>query len=306
MLRGAMGDTAFFETLRDWYANNRDGVVNTAQFQATAELRYGGSLDWFFESWVYGANRPDYEYGYTTVDMGDGTFRTYVQVRQVQTDAGMFTMPIDLTLYISTGTEVRTVWNDMLDQTFVLETTSPVTAVQFDRDNWILKSGATPFAPADVDLDGVPDQVDNCPSRSNPLQFDNDGDAIGDACDSDDDNDSLVDILDCAPLDSEQGEPGEVTAVVAHGPSGQPTELSWNAAPRADLYDVIRGSLGSVSSGPGSCHAPAHNGLVFVDAESPPPGDGFAYLIRGYDSGCGGGGTLGVDSSGEARISACP
>ena len=306
MLRGAMGDTAFFQTLRDWYVNNKDGVVNTAQFQATAEVRYGGSLDWFFQPWVYGANRPDYEYGYTSVDMGDGTFRNYVQVRQVQANAGLFTMPIDLTLHGSAGSEVRTVWNDMLDQTFVLETTSPLTAVQFDVDNWILKAGATPFTPADVDLDGVPDQVDNCPGRSNPLQSDTDGDAVGDSCDADDDNDSLPDVLDCAPLDSEQGEPGEVTALVALGPAGQPTELAWNAAPRADLYDVIRGSLGAVASGPGSCHAPGQSGLSYVDAELPPVGEGFAYLIRGYDSGCGGGGTLGLDSTGELRTSPCP
>ena len=306
MLRGAMGDVAFFQTLHDWYLNNKDGVVNTAQFQATAEAAYGSSLDWFFQEWVYRANRPDYEYGYTTVDMGDGTFRNYVQIRQVQTNAGLFTMPVDLTLQGSAGAEVRTVWNDMLDQTFVLDTITTVTAVQFDPDNWILKSGATPFTLADVDLDGVPDQVDNCPVISNPLQSDNDGDANGDACDEDDDNDLLADGLDCAPLDGEQGEPEEVTSVVVYGPAGQATELSWDPAPRADLYDVIRGTLGSLSSGPGSCHAPGEAGLTFVDAELPVAGDGFAYLIRGYDIGCGGGGTLGVDSSGEPRLASCP
>lgn len=306
MLRGAMGDAAFFATLRDWYVNNKDGVVNTAQFQATAETRHGNSLDWFFDEWVYGPNRPDYEYGYTTVDVGDGTFRNYVQIRQVQIDAGLFTMPIDLTLHVSAGTEVRTVWNDLLDQTFLLETTAPMTALQFDLDSWILKSGATPFTPADVDLDGVPDQVDNCLVIANALQTDTDGDTLGDSCDDDDDNDLLADVLDCDPLDGEQGEPGEVTALTAYGPAGQATELSWDPAPRADLHDVIRGSLGSLSSGPGSCHAPGETGLVFVDAELPVAGDGFAYLVRGYDSGCGGGGTLGVDSFGATRSAPCP
>jgi aminopeptidase N len=306
MLRGVMGDAAFFGTLRDWYANNKDGVVNTAQFQTTAEARHGSALDWFFQQWVYGANRPDYEYGYTSVDAGDGAFRTYVQVRQVQSNAGLFTMPIDLTLYGAAGSEIRTVWNDTLDQTFVLDTTSPVTAVQFDVANWILKSGATPFSPADADLDGVPDPVDNCPATVNPGQSDNDGDSSGDSCDDDDDNDLLVDTLDCAPLDREQGEPGEVSGLVAYGPAGEATQLSWSPAPRADLYDVMRSSLDTVASGPGSCHAPAQAGLIFVEADLPPAGEGFAYLVRGYDSGCGGGGTLGVDSSGETRISSCP
>ncbi len=35
----------------------------------------------------------------------------------------------------------------------------------------------------DSDSDGVPDDVDNCPTVSNPDQLDSDSDGIGDACD---------------------------------------------------------------------------------------------------------------------------
>src|SRR6185369_3251444 len=37
---------------------------------------------------------------------------------------------------------------------------------------------------ADIDGDGVPDAVDNCPNVANPSQVDSDGDGVGDACDS--------------------------------------------------------------------------------------------------------------------------
>ncbi len=40
MLRGVLGDAAFFQRLRDWYATHKDGVVNTAQYQAP----HGGDL----------------------------------------------------------------------------------------------------------------------------------------------------------------------------------------------------------------------------------------------------------------------
>jgi beta-glucanase (GH16 family) len=46
----------------------------------------------------------------------------------------------------------------------------------------------------DADDDGVPDSTDNCPINANPLQENNDGDAEGNACDNDDDNDGLTDI----------------------------------------------------------------------------------------------------------------
>jgi hypothetical protein len=46
---------------------------------------------------------------------------------------------------------------------------------------------------SDSDGDGVPDTADNCPNDGNPLQENNDGDAEGDACDDDDDNDGLTD-----------------------------------------------------------------------------------------------------------------
>jgi subtilisin-like proprotein convertase family protein len=45
----------------------------------------------------------------------------------------------------------------------------------------------------DTDGDGVPDAADNCPDSFNPDQANNDGDALGDACDPDDDNDGLPD-----------------------------------------------------------------------------------------------------------------
>lgn len=45
----------------------------------------------------------------------------------------------------------------------------------------------------DQDNDGIADPVDNCPSISNPFQENNDSDALGDACDPDDDNDGMPD-----------------------------------------------------------------------------------------------------------------
>ena len=53
----------------------------------------------------------------------------------------------------------------------------------------------------DDDNDGVLDVSDNCSTVPNTNQLNTDGDVLGDVCDTDDDNDGIPDVTDCAPLD---------------------------------------------------------------------------------------------------------
>lgn len=60
------------------------------------------------------------------------------------------------------------------------------------------------IVPEDSDGDGVPDDIDNCVFESNVAQANADGDAEGDVCDVDDDNDGVADADDDFPLDDAQ------------------------------------------------------------------------------------------------------
>ncbi len=57
------------------------------------------------------------------------------------------------------------------------------TVVSSGHKSTILGKFITPNNPGTVDWDGVPDLSDNCPTVSNALQTDSDGDGLGDACD---------------------------------------------------------------------------------------------------------------------------
>jgi len=66
-------------------------------------------------------------------------------------------------------------------------------------DNGTLGCEPATYA-GDIDRDGVADASDNCPAAWNPEQTNTDGDAPGDVCDADDDNDGLADGVDLDPL----------------------------------------------------------------------------------------------------------
>jgi len=301
MLRGILGDASFNLAMRDWYSQNDNLSATTAQLQATMEARYGSSLNFFFQRFVNATGQGTYQYGIATANLGNGTYRSTVRI--VQTQASLVTMPVRVTLVTPAGNDVRTVWNDQLDQDFTLDTASPVTDIQFDQDNWILKTSKTKITLADADLDGVPNRNDNCMQTANPAQADFDLDLAEDACDPDDDNDGLADVSDCAPNDLAQGQPGPVD-LMSVAPGGQ---LSWNGAARADTYDVQRGTVTDLRSGGyGACLAAGVAATSYGDLDLPPADEAWFYLVRGHDAGCGGGGTLGTDSSGAPRPSSCP
>ncbi len=57
-LREEIGDDAFFQVLRCWYAEHRDGNVTTADFVALSERVSGQDLQPFFRTWLYTPGKP--------------------------------------------------------------------------------------------------------------------------------------------------------------------------------------------------------------------------------------------------------
>jgi hypothetical protein len=147
ILRGVMGDSAFFDGMRG-YANHPDhiyGTIQTREFQHIMEGYYGDSLSWFFDQWVWGMNRPIYRYSWMEQDLGNGQFEIFLHVAQTQNSPApdVFTMPIRVYPRIDNVDTVITVWNDARIGDYRFIVIGDPASMTFDRYNWILREASS-------------------------------------------------------------------------------------------------------------------------------------------------------------------
>jgi len=143
MLRGVMGDEAFFAAQQDYFQTYRDGNASTERYREICEAHYEDDLSWFFDQWVYGAGHPEYKIEWTQIPTAYYEFRTEVRVHQTQPDSSVFQMPLPFRMIARPYPEEDfydiTRFNDQRDQVFLLDTDCCEDSLIFDPENWLLK-----------------------------------------------------------------------------------------------------------------------------------------------------------------------
>jgi aminopeptidase N len=135
MLRHVLGDEVFFAGFAAYRSAFEYATATTEDFIAVMEGVLGTSLRWFFDEWVYGVERPRYEYWWNAPEPGLVT----LHIDQVQTDAPLFKMPIDIDVVTDFGTETFVVWDSLATQEFVLDVAGTPSELVFDPGNWVLE-----------------------------------------------------------------------------------------------------------------------------------------------------------------------
>lgn len=128
---------------------------------------------------------------------------TAAQINNGSTDAcGIATVSVSPTLFTCANVGANTVTLTVTDVNGNISTGTAIVTVAFNSlttgDNDL--DGAPDNCDTDDDNDGILDVNDNCPLQANANQADNDNDGIGDACDNDDDNDFVLDGYDNCPF----------------------------------------------------------------------------------------------------------
>jgi aminopeptidase N len=138
MLRWVMGDTDFFQTLRNYAADPRYAYKNatSVQFQEVCEDVYGAPLDWFFDQWLHEVGEPAYSY-YIDYVRSEGGDDAYLVINQEQ-PGYVYTMPLEVRYTLASGDTTVVVWNDERSQRLAVLMPEPVLSVSLDGRGWIL------------------------------------------------------------------------------------------------------------------------------------------------------------------------
>jgi aminopeptidase N len=103
MLRGQVGERAFFEALHGYYAKHRHATAVTDDLRAEMERASRQSLGWFFDQWL---RRPGYPEVTATWSYDPGTHEVVIRVTQ-SGRFGAFQFPITVAAIDSAGVAHR-------------------------------------------------------------------------------------------------------------------------------------------------------------------------------------------------------
>lgn len=139
MLRWKMGDTMFFQALRNYLndANLAYAYALTPNLQTHLETVYGNSLTEFFNDWIYNQGYPTYTIGVNQIN----PTQVQITVNQTQSHSSVtfFEMPIEIRLKDALNQEFNVrLENTSNGQQFLVNVPFAVTEVIFDPNKHLI------------------------------------------------------------------------------------------------------------------------------------------------------------------------
>ena len=132
MLRGIMGDQAFFAAVRDYYSAYRDRNAATGELRVIMERHAGQPLDWFFHQWIFERGHPVFAMSWTWEEG-----KVAVDVEQKQSGP-VFRVPTVIEVRGESGAHRENVLIDERKERFEMQSAQRPTEVVLDPDEWVL------------------------------------------------------------------------------------------------------------------------------------------------------------------------
>ena len=144
MLRLKMGDTMFFQALKNYLADTDLAFkyAVTSDLKSHLEAVYGSSLTEFFNDWIFNQGYPTYTI--TAQNWGAGQAKIIVNQTQSHTSVSFFEMPIPIRLIGAGGQTFDTILeNTTNNQEFIISVPFAITNVFFDPEKDIISKNNT-------------------------------------------------------------------------------------------------------------------------------------------------------------------
>ncbi|MFY7740856.1 MAG: M1 family aminopeptidase [Flavobacterium sp.] len=144
MLRLKMGDTMFFQALRNYLADTNLAYkyAVTSDLKSHLEAVYGSSLTEFFNDWVISQGYPSYNI--TAQNWGAGQAKITVSQTQSHSSVLFFEMPIPVRLTGAGGQTFDTILeNTTNNQEFIISVPFAITGANFDPEKDIISKNNT-------------------------------------------------------------------------------------------------------------------------------------------------------------------
>jgi aminopeptidase N len=146
MLRYTLGDSLFFASMQA-YANDttlRFHSASIADFNNKVNLITGADYNWYFTQWIFAPNHPVYANQYCFETRGSGNWDVRFLVKQTQTNAPFFQMPVVLKIHFQDNSDsLIRVMNTFNYQEFTWTFPKQPTLFTFDPGNEIVLKKAT-------------------------------------------------------------------------------------------------------------------------------------------------------------------
>ena len=143
MLRGIVGDEAFFAGARAFLERFRYAKAGTEDLRVALEEASGRDLRPYFERWIYGTGLPVLLWSSRT-ERTDGGFRTSIDVRPQGLPGPL---PLQLAAVTAAGSEARTVIVGTEGGSWTIETRQKPRRVTLNDDRGLLARVARVPAP---------------------------------------------------------------------------------------------------------------------------------------------------------------
>ncbi|MDA1102076.1 MAG: M1 family metallopeptidase [Gemmatimonadetes bacterium] len=138
MLRGRMGDEAFWAGVKSYYARYMNGNATTTDFRIAMEEASGLDLRVFFQQWLYSGGNPRFE-GWWDYDPSAQAVR--IELNQSQIAGPTYTMPLEVGIHFEgshTPSVLETVSIDGRFHRFVIPVDAEPSNVTLDPNVWTL------------------------------------------------------------------------------------------------------------------------------------------------------------------------